>query len=358
MSTLPLIHDLSLDDLETGMSSWGEREYRAGQIWQGLYHQLVASPHELTTLPTSLRQRLSETYRFTPLEPMQWQRSSDANTEKVLLALHDGLSIETVLMHYERRRTVCISTQVGCAMDCSFCATGQMGFQRNLSPGEIVGQVLLFVRRLKPEEHHLDNIVVMGMGEPFHNYDALARAIRILNHPQGLRFGARRITVSTVGLVPGIERFGRDFPQLNLAVSLHAATNDLRDRLVPINRRYPLERLLPACHAHVESTSRRLTFEWALIEGVNDGMDQAEALVALVRGLNCHINLIPLNPTSTYGERASSPDRIHDFAKVLSNHHVSHSIRVRRGIDIQAGCGQLAIRKENQIRQRHAKDAG
>jgi 23S rRNA (adenine2503-C2)-methyltransferase len=358
MSALPLIHDLSLDDLKTKMVSWGERDYRAVQIWQGLYHQLVETPQELTTLPISMRQRLSETYHFTPCEPTQWQRSNDGNTEKALLVLHDGQFIESVLMHYDRRRTVCISTQVGCAMGCRFCATGQMGFRRNLSPGEIVGQVLLFARHLKKEKHRLDNIVVMGMGEPFHNYDALAQAIRILNHPQGFRFGARRITVSTVGLVPGIECFGRDFPQLNLAISLHAATNDLRDQLVPMNRRYPLERLVSACRAYVERTSRRITFEWALIEGINDGIEQAEALAALVRGLNCHINLIPLNPTSAYGQQASSPERSQDFSRVLSNHRISHTVRVRRGIDIQAGCGQLAIRKENQAQQRHEKDNG
>ena len=356
MSALPLIHDLSLDDLKTEMVSWGERDYRALQIWEGLYHQLVETPHELTTLPTPMRQRLFETFHFTPCEPTQWQRSNDGNTEKALLALRDGQFIEAVLMHYERRRTVCISTQVGCAMGCRFCATGQMGLRRNLNPGEIVGQVLLFTRRLNREKRRLDNIVVMGMGEPFHNYDALAKAIRILNHPQGFRFGARRMTVSTVGLIPGIERFGRDFPQLNLAISLHAATNDLRDQLVPINRRYPLESLLSACRAYVERTSRRITFEWALIEGINDGIEQAEALAALVRGLNCHINLIPLNPTPAYTQQASHAERIHDFARTISSHRIPHSVRVRRGIDIQAGCGQLAIEK-NQSQQRQDMDA-
>ena len=161
-----------------------------------------------------------------------------------------------------------------------------------------------------------------------------------------------------MGLVPGIERFGQDFPQLNLAVSLHAATNELRDQLVPINQRYPLERLLSACRAYVECTSRRITFEWALIEGINDGIEQAEALAALVRGLNCHINLIPLNPTAAYGQLASSPERSHDFSEALSNHRISHSVRVRRGIDIQAGCGQLAIRKQKQPRRRHETDTG
>lgn len=345
MSAKPLIFDLSFDELESKLDSWGERSYRARQIWRGLYKQGIDTPQKLTTLPTVLRQRLSDQFRFIAFEPVQWEHSLDENTEKVLLSLHDGQTIEAVLMHYDQRRTVCISTQVGCAMGCTFCATGQMGFQRNLSAGEIVSQALLFTRRLKAEGHRLDNIVVMGMGEPFHNFDALAQAIRILNHPQGFRFGARRITVSTVGLIPGIERFGTEFPQLNLAISLHAATNQLRNQLVPVNRRYPLERLLPACREYVKRTSRRITFEWALIEGINDSLDQAEALVDIVRGLNCHINLIPLNPTSAYTGRPSSPIRSGDFMKALSQRNVSHSVRVRRGIDIQAGCGQLASRK-------------
>lgn len=345
MSSLPLIHDLDLKDLQSKIDAWGEPAYRTRQIWHALYHSLDETPSEMTVLPAALRTRLAESFRFAIHEPLRYQRSSDGNTEKVLLALDDGQSVEAVLMHYDRRRTACISTQVGCAMGCQFCATGQMGFQRNLSAGEIVLQALHFARHLRHDGQRLDNIVVMGMGEPLRNYQSLAQALRLLKHAQGFRFGARRITVSTVGLVPGIVRFTRDFPQVNLAVSLHAATNEIRDQLVPANKRYPLEPLLAACRAHVDQTGRRITFEWALIKGLNDSPEQAQALASLVRGLRCHVNLIPLNPTSPFPGEASSQARCAEFADVLTQRRISNSVRVRRGIDIQAGCGQLATQQ-------------
>ncbi len=342
MSTLPLIYDQSMEDLQSIIQSWDEPAYRASQIWQAVYHRLVHTPEEMTELPTALRQRLAESFDFGAYEPMRCVRSKDGTTEKVLLALNDGQSVEAVLMHYDRRQTACISTQVGCAMACTFCATGQMGLRRNLSAGEIVIQALHFARQLQREERRLDNIVVMGMGEPFHNYQSLAQAIRRLNHPQGFRFGSRRMTVSTVGLIPGIVQFGNDFPQVNLAISLHAATNELRNQLIPANKRYPVEALLSACRAHVDRTGRRVTFEWALIQELNDGVGHAQALVSLVKGLRCHVNLIPLNPTSTYPGKASSPTHCDEFVRLLSKHGISNSIRVRRGLDIEAGCGQLA----------------
>lgn len=345
MSSNPLILDLSLEELRSTIGDWGEPEYRTTQIWQALYHRLVNTPSEMLELPFALRQRLEENFRFAAPSPIQHLRSKDGTTEKVLLPLDDGGSVEAVLMHYERRRTACISTQVGCAMGCSFCATGQMGLQRNLSAGEIVLQVLHFARQLSQDDLRLDNVVVMGMGEPFHNYSALSDALRRLNHADGFRFGARRITVSTVGLIPGIERFGREFPQVNLAVSLHAATNELRDQLVPANKRYPLEALIQTCRSHAAQTGRRITFEWALIREINDGPDQARYLATLVEGLNCHINLIPLNPTTQYPGKPSSKARIAAFTDVLDRHGITNSVRVRRGLDIDAGCGQLAIRK-------------
>ncbi len=345
MSGLPLIYDLTRDELEAAVSSLGQPGFRARQIWHGVYARLIDDPASLTDLPDALRSRLGEMFRFGAGAARATARSTDGGTEKVLLELADGAEIEAVLMRYERRRTACISTQAGCAMGCVFCATGQMGFGRNLSAGEIVAQVLHFARLLAAQGEPLTNVVVMGMGEPFHNYEATMAAIDRLNDPQGFDFGARRFTVSTVGLVPAIERFTREDRQVNLAVSLHAATDDLRSRLLPINRRYPLPLLIPACRAYVERTHRRLSFEWALIEDVNDTPQQAGALASLLEGLLCHVNLIPLNPTNRYTGKGSPRQRAADFRERLHSRGIACTVRVRRGIDIQAGCGQLATER-------------
>jgi 23S rRNA (adenine2503-C2)-methyltransferase len=338
-----LIYDLSLPDLTALMHEWGEPTYRARQVWNHVYERLTPGPLAMTDLPRPLRERLTEAFDFEGLRPLAESVSTDGGTRKTLFGLPDGESIEVVLMRYERRRTICISTQVGCAMDCGFCATGQMGFRRNLSAGEIVAQVLAGARH-----EHLTNIVVMGMGEPFHNYEATMTALDRLNDPQGFGFGERRMTVSTVGLIPGIDRFAAEQRQINLAVSLHAATDELRSRLLPVNRRYPLEPLFESCRRYVQSTRRRISFEWALIEGVNDGAEQALALAGLARGLTCHVNLIPLNPTHGYSGSAASRERAGGFREALQSHGISATIRLRRGIDIQAGCGQLATREANQ----------
>ncbi|KPK89637.1 MAG: 23S rRNA (adenine(2503)-C2)-methyltransferase, partial [Anaerolineae bacterium SM23_ 63] len=212
--------------------------------------------------------------------------------------------------------------------------------------GEIVEQVIYFARHLAKEDLRLTNIVIMGMGEPFHNYQATMRTIKRLNDPTGFKFGARRMTLSTIGIVPMIERFAHEGHQVNLAVSLHAATNELRNELIPINQRYPLEELIPACREYVQQTGRRITFEWALIHEVNDGLDQAQALVGLIQGLNCHVNLIPLNPVPRYTGHASSQEHVESFRDFLNTHKIPCTIRVRRGIDISAGCGQLATENE------------
>ena len=300
----------------------------------------------MTDLPPGLRQRLDRELDFIGLQPIAEAASSDGETSKTLFALADGARLEAVLMRYERRRTVCISTQVGCAMGCVFCATGQMGFQRNLSPGEIVAQVMAFARRLGADGDRLTNIVVMGMGEPFHNYDATLAALDRLNDPAGFGFGERRMTISTVGLVPAIDRFASERRQINLAVSLHAATDELRTNLLPVNRRYPLSALFDACRRYVDATHRRITFEWALIDGVNDGLEQAQALAGLAAGLTCHVNLIPLNPTGAYPGSATPRQKAHAFAQELRRVGIPATVRMRRGIDIQAGCGQLATRIE------------
>jgi 23S rRNA (adenine2503-C2)-methyltransferase len=280
------------------------------------------------------------------LTPLAETASSDGETIKGLFQLPDGAQIETVLMGYQERHTVCVSTQAGCAMGCTFCATGQMGFQRNLSAGEIVAQVLFYARQLAQGGQRLSNVVLMGMGEPLANYEASLTAIRRLIQPDGFNLGQRRITLSTVGLVPGIERFSRERLQVNLAVSLHAASDALRDQLVPVNRRYPLDQLFRVCRDYVARTRRRITFEWALIAGLNDTPAQAVALAERTRGLLCHVNLIPLNPTEADSLAPSSAEQIAIFQAELDRLGISHTLRLRRGIDIQAGCGQLRRRHQ------------
>jgi 23S rRNA (adenine2503-C2)-methyltransferase len=345
MDERPLInaYDLDWKAWQQQVAAWGEPAFRAAQIWQGLYQQLWTSPEEFTNLPTALRKNLASQFRFQSLNPAQSLHSSDHETVKTLFQLPDGRSIEAVLMHYDVRRTLCISTQAGCAMGCVFCATGQMGFKRHLSSGEIVEQVLYYARQLRAQGERVTNIVIMGMGEPFHNYDATLGAIDRLNDPQGMNLGERRFTISTVGLVPGIRRFAAEKRQVNLAISLHAANDELRASLLPIDRRFPLSELLAACREYIEATNRRLTFEWALIQDVNDLPEHARELGLLLHGMLCHVNVIPLNPTRRYLGKATTHQRALDFQAELAKFGVPCTIRIRRGIDIQAGCGQLAI---------------
>jgi len=338
--------DISLEHLTQRLETWGEPQFRAQQIWQAIYHDLATSPDEITTLPKVLREKLKAEFTLGSLSPAAEARSSDGQTRKLLFRLPDGKSIEAVLMGYEKRRTTCISTQAGCAMGCVFCATGQMGFRRHLRAGEIVEQVLWFARELKANGDRLTNIVVMGMGEPFHNYEATMAAVDLLNDPAGFNFGARRITLSTVGLAPMIERFAAERRQVNLAVSLHAATDELRSELLPINKKYPLDVLFEAVRKYYALTKRRVTFEWALIQGKNDTAAQARALADLAVGLPCHVNVIPLNPTRDYAGQATTRERAAAFKAALESCGLPCTIRVRRGIDINAGCGQLAVEEQ------------
>jgi 23S rRNA (adenine2503-C2)-methyltransferase len=341
--------DLTFDQLAAQVQAWGQPAYRAKQIWQAVYRDLAASPDAITTLGKPLRQQLAESLPLSSLTPAVSLTSSDEQTRKTLFNLADGRAIETVLMSYDHdgtksRQTVCLSSQAGCALGCVFCATGQMGFQRNLTAGEMVEQVVYYARMLKSEGEVLTNVVVMGMGEPFLNYNATLAAIDRLNDAEGFNFGERRFTVSTVGLPAMIERFAADHRQINLAVSLHAASDKLRSRLLPINRQHSLSALLPAIRHYTELTHRRVTFEWALIRGVNDDADQAALLADLVAGLLCHVNLIQLNPSQGYGEAGSTREQAEAFKAVLDERKIPCTIRVRRGIDIHAGCGQLAGR--------------
>jgi 23S rRNA (adenine2503-C2)-methyltransferase len=338
------LYDLNLAMLENQLIDLGRPAYRARQIWDWLYRQYAQEFEQMHNLPRALRSELANLYTLDILQPVTTQKSSDGQTEKVLFKLHDGQLVETVLMKYARRHTLCISTQAGCAMGCVFCATGQMGFFRHLNTGEILAQVLYFARQLALEGEHVTNIVLMGMGEPLHNYENTLAAVDILTDDNGFNLGARKITISTVGLVPAIRRFADEQRQVGLAVSLHAATDEERMLLIPVANRWPLDELMTACDYYVDKTGRRITFEWALIQFENDTIEQAQALGKLLQEKLCHVNLIPLNPTKGYSGGPSARDRVDAFQNELAAFGVSSSVRVRRGIDIQAGCGQLRDR--------------
>jgi 23S rRNA (adenine2503-C2)-methyltransferase len=337
------IYDLDLTQLRERLVTWGEPAYRGMQVWQGMYRQLWRSPDSFTSLSKRLRERLEVEYCFSNISPELSKTSQDEKTVKTLLRLRDQKAIETVLMRYNKRNTLCISSQAGCGMGCVFCATGQMGLKRNLTSGEIIEQVLYFARQLKESGETVTNVVVMGMGEPFQNYDATLQALDRLNDKDGFNLGARRFTISTVGLVPAIRRFAAEDRQYNLAVSLHAAEDELRSSLLPINKKYPLKELLAACRDYVEQTRRRITFEWALIQNVNDSPEQARILASRLKGMLCHVNVIPLNPTPLFHGMGTSRQAAEAFKDELMRQGIPCTVRLRRGIEIQAGCGQLAI---------------
>lgn len=333
------IYDLEPDDWASLLAD--EPTYRRDQVWQGI-HEKHRDLADLTNLPKTLRARLVDATP-TGLTPVLESVSDGGETIKFLWQLEDGARIETVLMHYSDRSTVCISTQAGCAMACSFCATGQAGFTRHLSSGEMVEQVVRAARRADGADggtgRRVSNIVYMGMGEPLANYDATLRAAhRIRDH---LGIGARHQTISTVGIVPGIRRLAKETIQVGLAVSLHAANDGLRDSLVPINRRYPIAELMEACEEYVEATHRRLSFEWAMIEDTNDSPRDAEELATLALRVGAHVNLIPLNRTPGYPTSGSTRRAIGRFMSQLENAGVNVTLRDTRGSDIDAACGQL-----------------
>jgi 23S rRNA (adenine2503-C2)-methyltransferase len=336
--------DLSYSQIKNLVLSLGEPSYRADQLYGWLYKSLATRFEDMPNLPQSMRQRLERTANLGGLTPLDEIQSTSGLTRKVLFALTDGETIESVLMLYNRRQTVCLSTQVGCPVGCPFCATGQSGFIRNLTPGEIVEQVLYFARQLGELSQRVSNVVFMGMGEPLLNYNATWQTVQTLTDPRGINLGARRLTVSTAGIVPGIERLSREGLQVGLAVSLHAPNDDLRQRFVPIARRYPLQDLLRACHAYVKRIGRRVTFEYALVEGLNDSRAQARQLADLLSGLLCHVNLIPLNPTPDSSWQHSAAARVRGFRRELQRLGINSTLRLRRGMDIEAGCGQLRSR--------------
>jgi 23S rRNA (adenine2503-C2)-methyltransferase len=338
-----LLLDLSLEELQTELESLGEPAYRARQVWEWVWKHLATDFAVMTNLPAALRESLSERFLLDPFSVLA-RESDDEGTEKVLLGLADKTSIEAVLIREEDRRTVCISTQVGCPVGCTFCATGQMGFVRNLSAGEIAGQVLYFARSLKEKGERVTHVVVMGMGEPLLNYEATLKALLNLNDPRGFGLGARRITLSTVGVVPGILRLAQEGRQFNLAISLHAPDDELRKELVPLAAHWPIAQVLSAAEAYSVATGRRVTFEYVLLGGVNDSLKHARKLAALLRGKLAHVNLIPFNPAPGLPFRRPDEGQVELFRRELLAHNIDVTVRRSRGIRIQAGCGQLRSR--------------
>jgi 23S rRNA (adenine2503-C2)-methyltransferase len=334
-------YDLDDDAIATILD--GQPSFRTKQLIDGLYRQFL-EPAEVSNLPKSLRDDLAlHPDLATALSPVKESMADGGETVKWLYSLDGGAAVETVLMHHLRHSTVCVSSQAGCAMACTFCATGQAGFTRQLTTGEILEQVIRAARSAKATGRRLDHVVFMGMGEPFANFERVWRAVERIVGDIGL--AARHVTISTVGLVPQIRMLAERPLQVNLAVSLHAANNGLRDQLVPINRRYPIEVLVEALESYIDRTHRRISFEWALIDGVNDGQRDVAELAQIAYRLHAHVNVIPLNPTSgglARGLRGSVPSRIRDFRDGLTALGVNVTVRRTRGREIDAACGQLA----------------
>jgi 23S rRNA (adenine2503-C2)-methyltransferase len=356
----PALAGETLASLTAALAARGEPAFRARQILDWLHKKRARSWEQMSNLGKPLRAWLAQHYELVPAHFVSDHRSDD-RTDKLLLAMSDGALVETVLIRapqqgvgVERsRKTICVSTQIGCAMGCAFCASGLDGFRRNLSAGEIVAQLLHVCYRedgsggrADEELASFDNIVVMGMGEPLHNYDNLVRALTILNADWGLAFGARRITISTSGLVPQIRRLAEEKLGFRLAISLHGATDEVRGKIMPVNKRWPLAELLPAAKAFAGTHGRMLTLEFILIEDVNDSLDQAQRLSAIARDLHAHVNLIPYNTVEGLTWRRPSEARQRKFAQVLAKHQVSFTLRIEKGHAIDAACGQLRLKAE------------
>jgi len=347
-----LIHGFTKHEVAEVCSKLNQPSYRADQIWQWLYVHAVPDWAAMKNLPTPLRHALETRYSLASAVPLETQGNPNG-TRKILARLQDAETIEEVLIPAgkadrrtsgdataRRRRTVCVSSQVGCRFHCAFCASGQAGFRRDLQVGEIVGQVLLAMRAFGDRPSH---VVFMGIGEPFDNYDAVLKAVRIMNDKEGLNIAARRITISTCGVIPGIERLGEEGLQIELSVSLHAPDDALRSELMPVNRRYPLDALLSACKDYATRTKRLITFEYTLIDGVNDRPRQAAELAGLVADLPCRVNLIPLSPVSEFERRPSSYEAAKAFAAALSAARLNTTLRASKGGPLNAACGQLRI---------------
>jgi 23S rRNA (adenine2503-C2)-methyltransferase len=346
------LHDLNFDELRTRLVADGLRPAHAGALWNALHFRADTDLHARKDFSPPLARWVAA-----HLAPGGGGRvdvpgvashvpSSDGLTQKFLLRLEDGQEIETVIMGYPGRFTACVSTQAGCAMGCVFCATGQMGFVRHLRAGEIVAQVHHARRVLQTKGERLRNLVFMGMGEPLHNYDAVMKALEIITDTRGCNLGPSKVSISTVGVVPGILRMAEENRPYSLAVSLHGSTEEERGKLIPANQRWPLSELMAACRTYGEKTGRRIFFAWTLIAGVNDTPEHARRVAALLKGLNAHVNLIPLNETSGYAGRESAEAAADAFQAIIQESGLPCTIRQRRGIDVAAGCGQLKAEKK------------
>jgi 23S rRNA (adenine2503-C2)-methyltransferase len=343
------IKSLSREELASRLRDLSEPAYRGDQILQWVYEKQADSFEKMSNLSAPLRQKLSASFELNAVHALKTRNATDT-TEKFLFQLRDHSLIETVLIpatpgltSSSDRHTVCVSTQVGCAYGCKFCASGLEGVKRNLTPAEIVDQVLQ-VQKLNGEKVH--NIVVMGMGEPLANYENLLRALRVINAPWGLGIGARKITVSTVGLVPRIKQLADEPMQLRLAVSLHGATDEVREKIMPVNKKHPLKDLLDACDYYVNTKKRMMTFEYILIDGVNDSLEQAHKLGAIARRLRAKVNLIPYNPVEGLPWKRPERDRCKMFQHTLQSHGITSTLRIEKGTDINAACGQLRLQHE------------
>jgi len=343
------IKSLHREELTDRLADLGEPAYRADQILQWAYQKGANSFDEMTNLSAGLRQKLAESFELCALRNVRTRSATDT-TEKFLFELHDGSLIETVLIPAtpglttsSDRHTVCVSTQVGCAYGCKFCASGLDGVKRNLTAAEIVDQVVAVCRIT---HQRVTNLVIMGMGEPLANYDQLLRAIRIINAPWALGIGARKITVSTVGLVPRVRQLADEPLQIRLAVSLHGATDEVREKIMPVNKKYPLKELLAACDYYVNTKKRMMTFEYILIDGVNDSLEQAHKLGAIANRLHAKVNLIPYNPVEGLPWKRPGRDRCKMFQHTLKSHGITGTLRMEKGTDINAACGQLRLQTE------------
>ena len=335
-----LIHDRTREALVTELTAWGQPAFRARQLWHWLYRQCATDFATMANLPSTLRTALAAHYRANPFA-LHDRLQADDGVLKLALEAVDGEIVETVCIPAAVRRTVCVSTQVGCALGCTFCASARGGFSRNLTTGEIVAQVITVAQWLESRPTH---VVFMGMGEPLMNLDAVLGAVRILNDAEGLAIAARRITLSTCGIVPGIHQLAREGMQFELSVSLHAPDDALRDRLMPVNRRWPIRALLEACRAYAKRTGRIVTFEYTLVAGLNDHPDQARLLVRQLRDLPCRVNLIPLSPIPEFDGRAPNEACIQQFRTLIRRAGINVTVRQSRGGGVDAACGQLRRR--------------
>jgi 23S rRNA (adenine2503-C2)-methyltransferase len=341
------IYSLQLHELKDWLTNNGEKPFRADQIYDWLYKKRVSSFEDMNNLSKSLRDKLSENFTITTLKTVIKQSSSDG-TIKFLFELHDGYSIETVLMRHDYGNSVCVTTQVGCRIGCTFCASTLGGLKRHLEAGEIVAQVVTVQQALDETDERVSSVVIMGIGEPFDNYDNMMSFLKIINHDKGLMIGARHITVSTSGIVPKIYQFADENMQINFAISLHAPNTELRSRLMPINRAYKLDDLMKSVRYYIDKTGRRISFEYGLFGGVNDSVEHAEELADLLKGLKCHVNLIPVNYVPERDYVRTPKDKIFAFEKTLKNRGINVTIRREQGHDIDAACGQLRAKERKE----------